>query len=202
MRRMIAIGLVLAVAGVGNATAQATGTTTFNAPYRAFTRSEFGALLSFPNGGGTAFEGVYRMASGKFDIGFKGGIFSPGGGGNSSVLLGVEARERVITKTTDFPLDGALVFGVGANLVSNNSVLIIPVGLSLGGRVTPQGSQVSFVPYVQPTAFVLAGNGLTDHFQFALGLGVDLRLSRSFDARVSAGLGDVEGVSIGAVWVH
>ena len=200
MRRMIAIGLVLAVAGVGNATAQATGTTTFNAPYRAFTRAEFGALLSFPNGGGTAFEGVYRMASGKFDIGFKGGIFDPSGLGKSVALLGVEARERVIDKTPDFPLDGALVFGVGANLVSGSSVLIIPVGLSLGGRVHPQGSQVTLVPYVQPTGFFFAGNG-TD-FQFALGLGVDLRLSHSFDARFSAGLGDVKGVSIGAVWVH
>jgi len=200
MRRMIAIGLVLAVAGVGQATAQATGTTTFNAPYRAFTRSEFGALLSFPNGGGTAFEGVYRMASGKFDIGFKGGIFNPSGPGKSVALLGVEARERVIAKTPDFPLDGALVFGVGANLVSGSSVLIIPVGLSLGGRINPQGSQVSFVPYVQPTAFFLADGG--SDLQFALGLGFDLRLSRSFDARISAGLGDVEGVSIGAVWVH
>ena len=200
MRRMIAIGLVLAVAGVGQATAQATGTTTFNAPYRAFTRSEFGALLSFPNGGGTAFEGVYRMASGKFDIGFKGGIFNPSGPGKSVALLGVEARERVIAKTPDFPLDGALVFGVGANLVSGSSVLIIPVGLSLGGRINPQGSQVSFVPYVQPTAFFIADGG--SDLQFALGLGFDLRLSRSFDARISAGLGDVEGVSIGAVWVH
>ena len=81
MRRMIAIGLVLAVAGVAGAGAQATGTTTFNAPYRAFTRAEFGALLSFPNGGGTAFEGVYRMASGKFDIGFRGGLFDPSGPG-------------------------------------------------------------------------------------------------------------------------
>jgi len=201
---MIAVVLALAAAGAAGAAgaaAQATGTTTFNAPYRAFTRAEFGALLSFPNGGGTAFEGAYRMASGKFDIGFKGGILTPGGGASSVALLGVEARERVIDKTADFPLDGALVFGIGANLVSGSSVLIIPVGLSLGGRVTPQGSQVSFVPYVQPTGFFLAGNGSSD-FQFALGLGVDLRLSRSFDARVSAGLGDVEGVSIGAVWVH
>ncbi|PYO36407.1 MAG: hypothetical protein DMD74_04385 [Gemmatimonadetes bacterium] len=137
---MIAIGLVLAVAGVAGAGAQATGTTTFNAPYRAFTRAEFGAFLSFPNGGGTAFEGVYRMASGKFDIGFKGGLFDPSGPGKS-------------------------------------------------------------VLYVQPTGFFLAGNGSSD-FQFALGLGVDLRLSRVFDARISAGLGDVRGVSIGAVWVH
>jgi hypothetical protein len=33
-------------------------------------------------------------------------------------------------------------------------------------------------------------------------LGADFRLSRSFDVRASAGLGDIEGVSIGAVWVH
>jgi hypothetical protein len=203
MRRMIAIGLglMLAVAGMGRAAAQATGTTTFNAPYRAFTRVEFGALLSFPDGGGTAFEGEYRMASGKFDIGFKGGIFDPGGTAKSVALLGVEARERVISKTVDFPLDGALIFGVGANLVSGSSVLLIPVGLSLGGHVTPQGSQISFVPYVQPTGLFVTGNGTSD-FKFALGLGVDLRLSRAFDARVSAGLGDVKGVSIGAVWVH
>src|SRR2546423_14629343 len=115
MRRMIAIGLVLAVAGVGNATAQATGTTTFNAPYRAFTRAEFGALLSFPNGGGTAFEGAYRMASGKFDIGFKGGIFTPGGGASSQALLGVEPRERVIANTADFPPDGPWALGIGRN---------------------------------------------------------------------------------------
>ena len=200
MRRMIAIGLLLVVAGVGGVAAQATGTTTFNAPYRAFTRAEFGALLSFPNGGGTAFEGAYRMASGKFDIGFKGGMFDPGGTAKSELLLGVEARDRVISKTTDFPLDGALIFGVGANLVSGSSVLIIPVGLSLGGRVVPQGSTISLVPYVQPTMFFLADGG--SDVQFALGLGVDLRLSHKFDARISAGLGDVRGVSIGAVWVH
>src|SRR2546423_9423360 len=114
MRRMIAIGLVLAVAGVGNATGQATGTTTFNAPYRAFTRAEFGALLSFPNGGGTAFEGVYRMASGRFDIGFKGRLLDPAGPGKSVLLLRVAARERAIAHTPDFRLDGPLAFGVGA----------------------------------------------------------------------------------------
>jgi len=27
----------------------------YNAPYRAFSRSEIGLVLSFPNGGGTAF---------------------------------------------------------------------------------------------------------------------------------------------------
>ena len=148
--------------------AQATGTTTFNAPYRAFSNSEFGVLVSFPNGGGTAFEGAYRVSSGKFDIGFKGGLFSPGGGGKTALLIGVEGRERVLSHNEDFPLDGALIIGAGANLVSGASALIVPVGLSLGRRLDMEGSSVSIVPYVQPTAFLIAGSG--SHVDFDLGL--------------------------------
>jgi hypothetical protein len=181
-------------------TAQATGTTTFNAPYRAFTNSEFGILISFPDGGGTAFEGAYRVSSGKFDIGFKGGIFAPGGGANTALLVGVEGRERVLSHNEDFPLDGALIIGAGAQLVSGGSQLIIPVGLSLGRRLDVQDSPVSIVPYVQPTAFFIADGG--GHVDFDLGLGADFRLTRRFDARLSGAIGDIEGISIGAVWVH
>jgi len=203
MRRnaTLAIAAVFTVLATG-AGAQATGTTTFNAPYRAFQRSEIGVLMSFPNGGGTAVEGAYRMASGKFDIGFKAGFLDTPGPGNSVLLLGAEARERVITHTVDFPLDGALIVGAGGEFVSGSSAFLFPVGLSLGRRVDPQGSTVSIVPYVQPTLFLIAGSNVVDHVQFALGLGADFRLSRAFDARLSAGLGDTEGVSIGAVWVH
>ncbi len=199
-RRLLLSVVVLVAGGVGGLAAQATGTTTFNAPYRAFSRSEFGVLLSFPSGGGTAFEGSYRLASGRFDIGFKGGMFNPSGAGDAVLLLGAEARQRVLTHSTDFPLDGALAFGVGTQLVSGSSILIIPVGLSLGRRIDTE-TNVSIVPYVQPTLFIVAG-GTQSHTQFALGLGVDFRFTTRFDARLSAGLGDVEGVSTGAVWVH
>src|SRR2546425_7060269 len=128
--------------------AQATGTTTFNAPYRAFTRSEIGALLSFPDGGGTAIEGVYRMAGSRFDFGFKAGFFDPPGPGHTELLIGAEARQRVITHTVDFPLDGALLLGVGGNLVSGSAGVVMPPWLSLGRRIDPQGSTVSIVPYV------------------------------------------------------
>ena len=187
---------------VSTAAAQSTGMPSYNAPYRAFSRSEIGLVLSFPNGGGTAFEGAYRWASGKFDIGLRGGIFTPGGGANSVLLVGAEARERVVTHTEDFPLDGALILGIGGQFVSGNSALIVPVGLSLGRRVDPKDSKISIVPYVQPTGFLIAGSGTTSHFKFALGLGADFRLTPRFDARISAGLGDLEGVSISAVWVH
>ncbi len=196
--------LCLLVIGAGfssGAAAQATGLPSFNAPYRAFRRSEIGVVLSFPNGGGTAFEGAYRVSSGKFDLGFRGGIFTPGGNLNSQLLLGVEARERVVTHTENFPLDGALILGVGGHFASGNSALIVPIGLSLGRRVDPRDSKISIVPYVQPTGFLVAGDRPSD-FLFDLGLGADFRLTPRFDARISAGLGDLEGVSISAVWVH
>jgi len=186
---------------VSTAAAQATAMPSFNAPYRAFARSEIGLALSFPNGGGTGFEGAYRMSSGKFDLGFRAGIFSPGGSAKSRLLLGAEARQRVVTHTEDFPLDGALILGIGGQFASGNSALIVPIGLSLGRRVDPKDSKISIVPYAQPTGFLVAGNGTSD-FLFALGLGADFRLSRRFDARISAGLGDLEGVSLSAVWVH
>src|SRR6266550_1578065 len=151
--------LVMAGGLYSAAAAQATGLPSFNAPYRAFQRSEIGLILTFPDGGGTAFEGAYRFASGKFDL------------------------------------------GIGGAFVSGNSELFVPVGLSLGRRVDPKNSKISIVPYVQPTGLLAAGSGNSDFF-FTLGLGADFRLSPRFDARISAGLGDVEGVSISAVWVH
>src|SRR2546426_8762873 len=144
MRNNVAVLITAVSSAIATAAgAQATGMPSFNAPYRAFQRSEFGGVLSFPDGGGTGFEGVYRYASGKFDIGLRGGFFDPGGTASTVVLAGIEARERVITHTVDFPLDGAIVFGAGADLVSGGSELNIPVGLSLGRRIDPQGSTVS-----------------------------------------------------------
>ena len=202
MRRFHAVWpLLMSAAVLTNAAAQSTGLPSFNAPYRAFSRSEIGVVLTFPNGGGTAIEGAYRISQAKFDLGFCGGIFDPGGGANTVLLLGAEARERVVTHTEDFPLDGALIVGIGGGFVSGSSALFVPVGLSLGRRVDPKGSKISIVPYAQPTGLLVAGNGTTD-FHFTLGLGADFRLSSRFDARISAGVGDVEGVSLSAVWVH
>ena len=191
--------LVLSAAAVTAVDAQSTGTTTFNAPYRAFTRSEIGVLISFPNGGSTAFEGVYRFSNRRFDFGFKGGFLDTDVG-DAVLLIGTEARQRVITHSQDFPLDGALILGIGGQFVSGNSVLLVPVGLSLGRRIDLENSAVSIVPYVQPTATFVFGDN--SDVAFTLGLGADFRLTRRFDARVSAGIGDLEGVSLGAVWVH
>src|SRR5438105_15608403 len=118
MRRFHTMWPVLMSAGLlTNAAAQATGLPSFNAPYRAFSRSELGVVLTFPNGGGTAIEGAYRISSAKFDLGFRGGIFDPGGGANTVLLLGAEARERVVTDREHCPLVDSLIVGLCGGLV-------------------------------------------------------------------------------------
>ena len=204
MLRKLAPAVALMLGTATTAWGQATGTPSFNAPYRAFVRHEVGGTISFPEGGGTALEGQYRFGYRAFDIGLRGGIFFPSGAADDRFLVGAEGRGRVLTHTEQFPLDGALVVGAGFNF-NGGTVFAAPVGLSLGRRLTIEDSQISIVPYVQPTGFLTNSPGIggrdTD-FLFAVGLGADFRLSQVFDARISVGLGDVEGVSISAVWVR
>ena len=197
---VLVLGTVCVLAG--SAFGQSTSMPSFQSPYRAFARSEFGGVVSFPQPGGTGYEGMYRFGSGRMDVGVRGGLWDPIGLTPSSFLVGVEARTRVVTHSRDFPLDGAFVFGVGGNFRSGFSRFIFPMGLTLGRRIDLEDTDVSFSPYAQPTAFLRGGNNVGTDLIFGLGLGMDVRLTRTFDARVSVGLGDIEGVSLGAVWLH
>lgn len=199
MRNAVAL-LGACVVLVAPARAQVTGMPAFDAPYRAFARHEAGVAVSFPNSG-TAFEGEYRFGYRKFDVGFRGGVWDPGGLAKTEVLLGVGGRQRIITHTEEFPLDGALAVGLGLNLVSGGNTVLIPAGLSLGRLIEIKDSPVTITPYAEPVVFLRAQSGNTDVL-FTLGLGGDVRLSKAFDLRVSAALGDLEGLSLGAVWIR
>src|SRR5574341_293181 len=202
MRRNAAFAIALSLGLAGEGLAQTTGMPSFNAPYRAFTRHEAGVIVSFPNGG-TAFEGEYRFGYQTFDVGLRGGVWDPGGLSDAVILLGVEGRSRVITHTEQFPLDGAIAVGVGGWIVSNANAVIVPAGLSLGRRIDLKNSPVKITPYAEPVLYLLGDdNALTDLVHFAFGFGGDFKLSPQFDVRVSVGLGDIEGVSVGAVWVR
>ncbi|MBI4500326.1 MAG: hypothetical protein HY700_04115 [Gemmatimonadetes bacterium] len=195
----VVLGIVAATLWASAGAAQTTGTPSFNAPYRAFARHEFGGTISFPSGiPDLGIEGQYRFGYQRFDLGFRAGVVTQTGGGNK-IILGAEGRTRVVTHTEEFPLDGALILGLGGNF-NGTSKGIIMGGLSLGRRVDPRDTQVSIVPYAEPALFIVSGGG-TD-LQFALGLGADFRLSKVFDVRASVGLGDVEGIAFSAVWVH
>ena len=181
---------------------QATLTPSFNSPHRPFVRSEFGGVVSFPDPGGTAYEGVYRLGSRRMDLGLRGGILDFEGPAESIMLAGFEGRARVLNHGPAFPMDGAVIFGAGGRFAEGQSRFSFPVGLSLGRRVDVRGSELSFVPFVQPTAFLRGGNNIDTGLIYAMGLGADVRFGGAFNARMGIGLGDVEGVSLGAVWVH
>ena len=205
----VALAMAAALAVTSVAVGQATGTPSFNAPYRAFTQHEFGGTISFLTGGpldATALEGQYRFGYRNFDIGARGGLLLRDDPGADKVILGIEARTRVITHAESFPLDGAVIFGAGFS-IGDGTTVILPIGLSLGRRIDVSDSKVSIVPYVQPTGFLVNGsNAVGDRstdFDIGIGIGADFRLSELFDARVSVGLGNgPEGVSISAVWVR
>lgn len=187
------------------APAQTTGTPSFNAPYRAFGRHEFGATLSFPRGGGTAAEGQYRFGYRTVDVGLRGGVFFPSGASDNRVLVGALARNRVLTHRPQFPLDGAVVLGGGLSFNGGTGVRAIG-GLSLGRRIDLENSPVSIIPYAQPSLFltnVPAGVGRDTKLDIGVGFGADFRLSEFFDARISVGIGNgPEGVSLSAVWLR
>jgi hypothetical protein len=131
----------------------------------------------------------------RWDFKIRGGV-QDNEAGNAALLLGVDARFRLIDQTEDFPLDGALITGIGTSLVEGNSRLFIPIGLSLGRRVNFEDSNMSLVPYLQPVIIPVIGDGDSD-VAVALGLGGDLRINRRFELRVGIGLGDIENFSIG-----
>jgi hypothetical protein len=192
---LAAIGLTLAASA---AVTQATFTPSYNAPYRAFQDREFGATLSLPDGGRDfAIEGQFRFGYKKFDIGLRGGLIDYEAG--SDIILGVEGRGRVFDHTqSDFPLDGAIVVGLGT--ADFDAWTVPSAGLSLGRRVDLEG--FSFVLYGQPTMFLFTGGGNTD-VKFGLGLGSDFRVGQALDLRVSFGLFDgPEGVAVSLVWVR
>lgn len=194
-RKLLPLLLLVVVSPLA---AQSTGTPVFHAPYRAFERYEIGANVS--DAGNIAVEGFYGFshAGAKWDFALRGGVQDNGDcdGCKSALLIGLDARYRVIDQSDDFPLDGALITGVGAHLVDGGSRLFIPIGLSLGRRVDFEGSRVSLVPYAEPVVLPTFGDGDSDVL-VALGLGADLRINRRFELRLGIGIGDIENFSIG-----
>jgi hypothetical protein len=194
----LAVGAA-ALALASLAGAQETGTPVFSAPYRAFAHHEFGLSLSAPEGADLGIEGFFSFASGRNDFGLRVGALDAGEG--SDVVLGGRFRSRVITHSTDFPLDGALTVGLGAVFYDGDTVLRTPIGLSLGRRFDSRSSGMSFVPYLQPVLIPRFSDG-DSGLDFALGLGLDIRLARHFDLRASGSVGDLEGFAVSFAWVQ
>ena len=197
MRGRLLAALVLCS---GPAAAQSTFTPVFHAPYRPFDRYEFGGNVS--DAGNITIEGFYGFAQKdrRWDLGLRGGV-QDNGSCCTTILIGLDARYRVIDQTEDFPLDGALITGVGGRFASGGARLFIPVGLSVGRRLEFSNSATSLVPYVEPVIVPNFGAGGSD-LAVALGLGADLRINRRFEIRFSFGVGDLENFAIGMAFTR
>ena len=204
MRHRLLLAVVaLALGGTGVASAQTLGTPIFMGPYRAFKQSELGAYISDPGDGiSIALEGEYRRAQrkGQFDWGLQFGYEDPSGnGGNGVFALGVDVRAGIARHSSDFPLDASITAGFGAQFSDGNNGFLVPLGVTLGRQVLLENSSVSFVPWVHPVIAPAFGDAF-DSVQFGLGLGVDINLSRTWDARLSGSLGDIDGFGVGLAW--
>lgn len=202
MHRKLVGGLltaVLAALAVGPAAAQETGTPIFKEPYRSFQDYELGGSASFFPGA-TALEGFYTYGHGPYDVGLRGGFLT---GGGTRVLAGASFRARVVQATESFPLDGALTLGVGAQIGDGPDVLFVPVGISVGRRFLVENSRLTFTPYAQPILVPIIQSG-NDQVHFALGLGVDVAITRAFSARLSVGIGDdpYDHLGLGVAFAH
>jgi hypothetical protein len=174
----------------------------FKAPYRAFTSHEFGAAFSDPGERVSfAVEGFYSYGRGSNDFGLRAGIADPDEG-DTRILLGGDFRTRVINYSESFPLDGALTVGAGVNFGDGDDLIYLPVGLTVGRRFELEGSKTTFTPYAHPTLVPVIGAQGGSDVGFALGLGVDMRLGQDWSARVSGGLGDLEGVGVALTYVR
>jgi hypothetical protein len=182
-----------------SAHAQETGTPVFSAPHRAFSTHELGLSLSAPEGADLGLEGFYSFASGRNDFGLRVGFLDSGD--DADLALGGRFRTRLLTHSEDFPLDGALTVGLGAVFYDGDTVLRVPIGLSLGRRIDSGSSGLSFVPYLHPVLIPTFSEG-DDELELALGLGLDIRLTRRFDLRVSGSVGDLEGFAVSFAWVR
>jgi hypothetical protein len=197
-RTLAALGAAATLALGAPADAQETGTPVFSAPYRAFSQHELGLSLSAPEGADLGLEGFYSFASGRSDFGLRVGFLDADD--DADLVLGGRFRTRLLTHSEDFPLDGALTVGLGAVFYDGDTVLRVPIGLSLGRRIDSGSSGLSFVPYLHPVLIPTFDGD--DELELALGLGLDIRLTRRFDLRVAGSVGDLEGFAVSFAWVR
>jgi hypothetical protein len=114
----------------------------------------------------------------------------------------VDFRFRVVKATDAFPLEGSMTLGVGGVFGDGVTVGLVPIGISLGRRINLEGTKTTFIPYFHPVLVPVFGDDNDDAVRFGIGLGVDIQFSPRLDARLGAGLGDYDGISLGVSFTH
>jgi hypothetical protein len=80
-----------------------------------------------------ALEGYYRYGYCPYDLSLRGGFEDLSGSAGTRILLGANARTRVVSYSESFPLDGAFILGFGANVGDGPDAYYLPIGFSRAG---------------------------------------------------------------------
>ena len=200
MRKGVLALAVAAVLAPGAAAGQIAWDSPLLLPPRA--QPGFGIFLVDVHGGDLGVMGLWRSPS--WNFGVRGGI-AEARGDDIGVYGGIDFEGALTRATEEFPLDIDWVFGVGVG-VAEGALTSLPLGLTVGHQF--EGDGVGFLPYVTPRVVLDAcldcGRGNDDDddisLDFAVDLGLDLRLTRAFVIRFGATLGDREGVAIGLIF--
>jgi len=195
-RTLVTLLFMTALVAEG-AAAQATGTPTFFAPTRGFGAAEAGVSVSGGGGSGVVgVEGRYGFSLSRSDISMRAGYVDGGDAGSGNFVAGIEARIPVIGHDRSFPLDGALILGVGRSFSDPGGQTFVPLGLSLGRRLALDGNDLLLTPYIQPTVI------FQNDTAFGFGLGLDIHIRGIPDIRLNWGKEDLDGFSVGLFWAR
>ncbi len=147
---VVAAALVSVAAAPSIAEAQAFNYPSLQTP-QASTRDYTAALVG---GAGTTLLFQWREGAGTgLHWQLDAGLADPKGGADPLLFVGGGFGKELTRATADQPLDVMLTAGAGAAFGGNNTVLRIPVGVSVGHRFAlDQGMAIT--PYVHPRASV------------------------------------------------
>jgi hypothetical protein len=120
------------------------------------------------------------------------------------VFGGLDFLGQLTRSTEEFPLDIDWLLGVGMG-ISDGILLSAPAGLTLGHDFSGDG--IGFTPFISPRVVLDAcldcdrrGDDNDLSLDFAVDIGLDIRLTSNVAVRFGATLGDREGVGIGLVF--
>lgn len=189
--------ILLALPGAGRAQIA------WDSPYLTPPRAQDGLglfLVDIP-GGDLGVLGTWRSPS--YNFGIRAGLAETRGN-DLGVFGGIDFLGQLTRSTEEFPLDIDWLLGVGMG-ITDGILLSAPAGLTLGHDFSGDG--VGFTPFISPRVILDAcldcdersdDNDLS--LDFAVDIGLDIRLTSSVAVRFGATLGDREGVGIGLVF--
>jgi len=159
----------------------------------------FSVFLMDVVGGDLGAMVVWRSPS--WNFGVRAGV-AEGRGDDVGVFGGVDFAGPLTRSTDEFPLDIDWVFGAGIG-ITDGALVSLPLGLTIGHEF--EGDGVGFLPYITPRVVLDGcldcGNYRNDDddvsLDFAVDVGLDLRLTRQLTIRFGATLGDRDGVAVG-----